>query len=151
MTGLEVLFEARTPCGFLVRVSPARWELITTVKHPVMTGREASVKATLESPDDVRQSRTDREVLLFSKAEAARRWVCAVTRQADADPFLVTHPTDAIKEGVRIWPKYPKPTGFRSPLKRRPRDRLPNNTHQQPALRAAADRERWPQQRSAYL
>jgi hypothetical protein len=45
-------------------------------------------------------------VLLFHKAEAARRWVCAVTKQADAAAFLVTaYPTDAIKEGVRIWPK----------------------------------------------
>jgi hypothetical protein len=42
-------------------------------------------------------------VLLFYKAEAARRWVCAVTKQADADAVLVTaYPTDAIKEGVRI-------------------------------------------------
>jgi hypothetical protein len=65
MTEPEMLFEARTPLGFLVRVSRARWELITTVKHPVMTGRESSVKTTLENPDEIRQSRTDPEVLLF--------------------------------------------------------------------------------------
>src|SRR5215468_8371994 len=106
MSEPEVLFEARTPVGFLVRVSRARWDLITTVKHPVMAGRESTVKATLENPDEVRQSRIDPEVLLFYKAEAARRWVCAVTKPADADAFLVTaYPTDAIKEGVRIWPK----------------------------------------------
>jgi hypothetical protein len=40
------------------------------------------------------------------KAEAARRWVCAVTKQTNADAFLVTaYSTDAIKEGVQIWPK----------------------------------------------
>ena len=106
MTGAEVLFEARTPLGFSVRVPRARRELIAAVKHPVMAGRESSVKATLENPDEVRQSRTDLEVLLFYKAEAARRWVCAVTKQASGDAFLVTaYPTDAIKEGVRIWPK----------------------------------------------
>ena len=106
MAGPEILFEVRTPLGFLVRVSRARWELITTVKHPVMAGRESSVKTTLESPDEVRQSRIDPDVLLFYKAEAVRRWVCAVTQQADADALLVTaYPTDAIKEGVRIWPK----------------------------------------------
>ena len=100
MTEPEVLFEARTPLGFLVRVSRARWEL------PAMAGRESSVKTTLENPDEVRQSRIDPEVLLFYKAEAARRWVCAVTKQANADAFLVTaYPADAIKEGVRIWPK----------------------------------------------
>jgi hypothetical protein len=106
MTEPEVLFEVHTPLGFLVRVSRARWELITTVKHPVMAGRESSVKTTLENPDEVRQSRIDSEVLLFYKAEAARRWVCAVTKHAAVDAFLVTaYPTDAIKEGVRIWPK----------------------------------------------
>jgi hypothetical protein len=73
MTEPEVLFEAHTPLGFLVRVSRARWELITTVKHPVMAGRESSVKTTLENPDEVRQSRIDPEVLLFYKSEAARR------------------------------------------------------------------------------
>lgn len=102
----EVLFEARTPLGFSVRVTRARWELITTIKHPVMAGRESSVQMALESPDEVRQSRTDPRVLLFYKAEAARRWVCAVAKQADDDAFLVTaYPTDAIKEGMRIWPR----------------------------------------------
>ncbi len=102
----EILFEARTPLGFVVRITRARWELIVTVKHPVMAGRESSVKTALENPDEVRQSRTDPNMLLFYKAEASRRWVCAVTRQTDDDAFLVTaYPTDAIKEGMRIWPK----------------------------------------------
>ena len=84
----------------------ARRELIATVKHPVMAGRESSVRAALENPDEIRQSRTDPKVLLFYKAEAARRWVCAVTKEAGDDGFLVTaYPTDAIKEGMRIWPK----------------------------------------------
>src|SRR5262245_41218527 len=106
MSASEILFEARTPLGFVVRVSRARWELIATFKHPVMAGRESIVKTALENPDEVRQSRTDREVLLFYKVEAARRWVCAVAKQVGADGFLVTaYPTDAMKEGVRIWPK----------------------------------------------
>jgi len=80
--------------------------LIITTKHPVMAGRESTVKTTLENPDEVRQSRIDPGVLLFYRAEAARRWVCAVAKQARSDAFLVTaYPTDAIKEGVRIWPK----------------------------------------------
>jgi hypothetical protein len=80
--------------------------LIATVKHPVMAGRESSVRLALESPDEIRQSRVDPEVLLFYKAEASRRWVCAVAKQADGQAFLVTtYPTDAVKEGIRIWPK----------------------------------------------
>jgi hypothetical protein len=101
-----VLFEARTPLGFSVRVTRARWELIATIKHPVMAGRELSVKRALEDPDEVRQSRVDGAVLLFYKEEATRRWVCAVAKQAGGEAFLVTaYPTDAIKEGIRIWPK----------------------------------------------
>ena len=46
----SILFEARTPLGFTVRVTRAYWTLITTVKHPSMAGCEAEVKTTLESP-----------------------------------------------------------------------------------------------------
>ena len=64
MPDTGVLFEVGTPLGFLVRVTRARWELITTIKHPVMAGRESGVRLALESPDEVRQSRIDAEVLL---------------------------------------------------------------------------------------
>jgi hypothetical protein len=102
----DVLFEALTPLGFRVRVTRERWEMIATVKHPVMSGRDASVKVALENPDEARQSRTDPEVLLFYKAEAARRWTCAVVKRTKDEAFLVTaYPTDAIKEGERVWPK----------------------------------------------
>ena len=105
MPDADVLFEVVTPLGFPVRVTRARWELITTIKHPVMVGRESSVRLALESPDEIRQSRGDSQVLLFYKAEEARRWVGAVARQARDQGFLVTsYPTDAIKEGVRVWP-----------------------------------------------
>ena len=68
--------------------------------------RESLVRAALGAPDEVRQSRIDSQVLLFYKAEATRRWTCAVARRAAEEGFLITaYPTDAIKEGVRIWPK----------------------------------------------
>ncbi len=71
-----------------------------------MEGREALVQAALEAPDQIRQSRVDPQVLLFYKAEATRRWTCAVAKRAAEGAFLITaYPTDAIKEGVRIWPK----------------------------------------------
>lgn len=102
----ELLFEAVTPLGFRVRVTRGRWNLITTVKHPVMAGREDVVRATLERPAQVRQSRSDSEVLLFYRAEKSSRWVCAVTKRAADQGFLITaYPTDAIKEGSQIWPK----------------------------------------------
>ena len=101
-----VLFEVETPLGFRVRVTRSRWEFICSVKHPAMSGKEFSVKAALETPDQIRQSRGDSKVFLFYKAEQSRRWVCAVAKEREGSGFLITaYPTDAIKEGVRVWPK----------------------------------------------
>jgi len=102
----DVLFDAVTPLGFMVHVTRRRWDLIVTAKHPVMVGRENRVRAALEDPDEVRQSRTNPQVLLFYKVESTKRWTCAVAKRSAASGFLITaYPTDAIKEGVRIWPK----------------------------------------------
>ncbi len=102
----EIIFEAMTPLGFHVRVSCSHWELIITVKHPVMAGRELDVKETMEKPDEIRLSRSDPAVYLFYSSERKGRWVCAVTKRLDGEGFLITtYPTDAIKEGVRVWPK----------------------------------------------
>ena|SRR5688572_7645532 len=102
----NLLFETLTPLGFRVRVTSGRWKVIVTTKHPVMAGRESRVKAALETPDEVRQSRIDQQVLLFYKVEATKRWTCAVVKRLAGSGFLITaYPTDAVKEGVRIWPK----------------------------------------------
>ena len=102
----ELLFEVVTPLGFQVRVTRAYWELIVTIKHPVMAGRESDVQEVLRNPDEIRQSKTDSAVYLFYKTERVGRWVCAVAKQLDGEGFLITtYPTDAIKEGRRIWPK----------------------------------------------
>jgi hypothetical protein len=100
-----VLFGFRTPLGFNVRVTWERWELITVVKHPVMLDREDRVRLALEVPDEVWLSRNDDTVLLFYKAEAPKRWTCAVVKQSETGAFLLTaYPCSAIKEGTRIWP-----------------------------------------------
>jgi hypothetical protein len=102
----DVLFEVMTPLGFRVRVTRGYWDLIVTVKHPVMAGREEDVRSALENPDEIRQSKSDEDVYLFYKAEREKRWICAVSRQTGDTGFLITtYPTDAIKEGVQIWHK----------------------------------------------
>lgn len=104
--GDDLLFEIQTPLGFRVRVTRQRWEMIVSVKHPVMAGREQSVRAALVSPEEVRQSRTDSAVFLFYRTEQTNRWVCVVAKQGDDQGFLITaYLTDAIKEGIRVWPK----------------------------------------------
>ena len=102
----DVLFEVQTPLGFLVRVTRSYWQLIVTVKHPVMAGRQLEVQATRTKPDEVRQSRRDPAVYLFYKSERVKRWVCAVAKRLNGEGFLITtYRTDVIKEGVRVWPK----------------------------------------------
>jgi len=101
-----ILFEVETPLGFRVRVTVDYWQLIVTIKHPVMLGREADVQDVLQNPDEIRLSKKDPSVYLFYKPERPGRWVCAVTKRLDGEGFLITaYPTDAVKEGERIWRK----------------------------------------------
>jgi hypothetical protein len=100
----DILFEVPTPLGFRVRVTRSYWEFIVTVKHPVMRERAAEVQAVLQTPDEVRQSRSDPTVFLFYCAELPGRWICAVAKRLNDEGFLITtYPTDAIKEGERVW------------------------------------------------
>ena len=102
----DVLFEAHTPLGFTVRVTRDYWNVITTVKHPVMAGCETEVQEALETPEEIRRSKNDANVYLFYRSRRNRRWVCAVSKQEDRSGFLITaYLTDAIKEGEKIWPK----------------------------------------------
>jgi hypothetical protein len=102
----ELFFEVTTPLGFYVRVTKSYWELIVTVKHPVMRGHEMGVQQTLRDPDQIRQSRSDPSVYLFYRVERPSRWICAVAKRLNEEGFLITtYPTDAIKEGKQIWSK----------------------------------------------
>jgi hypothetical protein len=99
-----ILFEVETPLGFWVHTTVSYWELITTVKHPVMRGREADIQAVLASPDEVRLSKSDSQVYLFYRADGEKRWVCAVSKRLNGEGFLITaYRTGAIKEGMVIW------------------------------------------------
>jgi len=102
----DLLFQILTPLNFRVRVTRSYWEYIVTVKHPVMTDREQDVKDTLQSPDEIRVSRSDPAVYLFYKTKQANRWVYAAAKRLNGEGFLITtYPTHAIKEGTKIWPK----------------------------------------------
>jgi hypothetical protein len=101
-----LLFNVLTPLGFHVHVTREYWEIIITIKHPVMPGHKQDVKDTLNEPSEIRQSKSDPEIYLFYKPERMGRWTCAVAKYRDGDDFLITaYPTDAIKEGAQIWPK----------------------------------------------
>ena len=87
-----------------MRVTCGYWEFIVTVKHPVMRERATEVQDVLQTPDEIRQSRSDPAVFLFYRAALPGRWVCAVAKRLNEAGFLITtYPTDAIKEGERVW------------------------------------------------
>ena len=100
------LFDVATPLGFRVHVTKAYWQVIIGIKHPAMTGREADVEETLRDPVEIRVSRVDPGIHLFYRVEKPGRWICAVAKRTNGDGFLITtYPTDAVKEGERIWPR----------------------------------------------
>ena len=102
----ELLFEVETPLGFKVRVNHGYWELIVTIKHPVMAGREREVQEALANPNEIRQSRRDTAVYLFYSVERLGRRICAVAKRLNGVGFLITtYITEAVKEGERVWPK----------------------------------------------
>lgn len=71
-----------------------------------MEGHENVIKTVLMEPEEVRVSRKDADVYLFYKIDRPRRWLCAVVKRLNGKGFLITaYPTDAIKEGIRTWPK----------------------------------------------
>lgn len=101
----DILFEARTPLGWIVRASRRQWLRISTIKHQSMGGKESEVHQALEEPELIRRSRKDRSVYLFYRTLRPGRWICAAAKQVDNDEgFLVTaYPTDAIKQGEIVW------------------------------------------------
>ena len=102
----DLLFEVSTHLEFKVHVTRAHWEMIVTIKHPVMLGHESDVKETIVNPDEIRVSRSDPAVYLFYKLQRAGRWFCAVIKRTNGDGFLITtYPADSIKEGEHIWHK----------------------------------------------
>jgi hypothetical protein len=77
----DVLFEVSTPLGFLVHVTRGYREFIATVKHPAMRESATEVQNVLQTPDEVRQSRSDPAVFLFYRAELPGRWLYAVAKR----------------------------------------------------------------------
>lgn len=98
-----MLFEVRTPLGFVVRCTRRWWEVIVAQKHPALAGKEEEVRSVLEDPDEIRRSRKDTDVVLFYRG-AKPRWTCAVVKREDGTGFLITaYPADVIKSGEVIW------------------------------------------------
>ncbi|HCC69450.1 MAG TPA: hypothetical protein DEP99_06155 [Nitrospiraceae bacterium] len=100
----NLFLTVKTPLNVVVRTTVSYWGYLITVKHPVMKGKEKIVKTVLQNPDEIRQSRTDKDVFLYYKK--FDRLYCVVVRLIGMEGFLITaYPTDKVKEGDVIWTK----------------------------------------------
>lgn len=96
-------FEVKSKLGIRVSTTLGYWNLITTIKHPTVKGRELEVKQALYEPDEIRVSRKDKMVLLFYKM-FDKRYLCVVVRFFKKKGFIITaYWTKKIKEGELRW------------------------------------------------
>ncbi len=75
-----------------------------------MTDLVQEIERVLQSPTEVRISRSDESVRLFyefyAKTMVGGKWLCVVVKYAAEDAFVVTaYLTDQLKAGDTIWPK----------------------------------------------
>ncbi len=80
------------------------------LQHQEMTDLAQEIERVLQSPTEVRISRSDESVRLFyefyAKTMVGGKWLCVVVKYATADAFVVTaYLTDQLKVGEVIWPK----------------------------------------------
>jgi hypothetical protein len=99
----DAYFEVTTPLGRHVRVTGASWDVIVTLKHPIMRGKEDFVQQALQTPIEIRQSRSDPSVCLHYGVEPPYL-ICVVVRYLNGDGFIITaYRTSKIKEGTVVW------------------------------------------------
>jgi hypothetical protein len=97
----------RDTFGRDVRLTNER--LAHILQHPEMAAMEAEVERVLQSPTEVRRSRSDEEVCLFyafyERTLVGPKWLCVVVRYGHEDPFVITaYLTDKMKAGDTLWP-----------------------------------------------
>jgi len=101
----EILFEVYSKLGKKVRISKGYWNKITSVKHPIMKGKENIVRKTLFDPEEIRKSKNDPQVYLYYRS-LGKYFNAVVVKHLNNEGFVITtYITDKIKEGKRVWKK----------------------------------------------
>lgn len=80
------------------------------LQHQEMAEMEAEIERVLQTPAEVRMSRSDDSVQLFYEFYAQTlvggKWFCVVVKYPPDDAFVVTaYLTDQLKAGETLWPK----------------------------------------------
>ncbi len=103
----KMKFEVKTRLGFRVSCSEDYWDYIIKIKHPQMKGKRKEVIKTLKDPEQVRQSKHDRNVYLFYREiiyDGNPKHISVVVNKKEGF-IITTYITDRIKEGEQIWEK----------------------------------------------
>ncbi len=99
------LFRVKSKQGFFTSITSRYWELIITVKHPSVKGKELAVQETLESPELIKESSSDSKVYLYYR-KINGKYFCVVVKNESKRSFIITvYITNRIKKGNIIWPK----------------------------------------------
>jgi len=94
--------------GRSVRLTDER--LAHILQHQELAGMEEAISRALQTPIEVRVSRSDETVQLFyeyyAKTRVGGKWLCVVVKYPAEDAFVVTaYLTDQLKPGESVWPK----------------------------------------------
>ena len=102
---LKPYFQTKTPTGINIRTTVNYWNRIIQIKHSTMEGKEKEVKETLELPDEIRVSKSDKKVFLYYR-KINRYYICVVVKHLNGEGFIITaYKTRQIIEGEKIWTK----------------------------------------------
>lgn len=74
------------------------------LNHPELANMEFAILETLQNPEQVRVSRTDKSVILYyryyTQTVVKDKWLCVVVKNLKNDAFVLTaYLTDRIKKG----------------------------------------------------
>ena len=101
----ELSLFATTPLGKQIRATRSHWEKIVETKHPSLRGKEEEVKQALETPFEIRASKSDENVHLYY-IDFEGKYLCVVVKNLNDQGFVITaYFTEKIKEGRQIWKK----------------------------------------------
>jgi len=96
---------ATTPLGKQIRATKSHWKKIVETKHPSLKGKGKEVIQALETPVEIRASKSDESVHLYY-IDFEGKYLCVVVKNLNDQGFVITaYFTERIKEGVQIWKK----------------------------------------------
>ena len=89
-----------------IRLTEERLQHI--LDHPEMVDMRSQLEIALQTPEVVRQSRSDSKVYLYyrfyEQTIVGAKWLCVIIKDNSNDAFVITaYLTDKLKQGLEIW------------------------------------------------